>query len=363
MRRHIFDLARGLRDLGFVQSVAYSPAGADGAFLNGMSELERTGVTFVPFPLQHRVGLADVGAVYRLRGELRRLRPDVLHLHSSKAGAVGRLAAIGAFAGAVVYTPHAMGSHVGWHYGAVEWVLGRLTRATIVAVSPSEYDELRRWRVSSAARLRQITSGIDVEEVERLSRDGDVAPEPVDVSVCGRISRQKDPLTVARASARVISARPDTRFRWIGDGDMRVPFERVLARAGIRDHWSITGWVKSAYGYLAATRVLWLASLYESFGYATLEGMALGVPTIGTHVAGTRDLIVDGETGFLVPVGDASALAERTLTYLSDPSLQKSFSERARARCVRFTNSGMIRETAALYLLLHEGRTSGLQLP
>jgi len=218
-----------------------------------------------------------------------------------------------------------------------------------VAVSPSEYEDVQRWRVAPVERVRQITSGIDVDEVTTLSRHGKIAPDNVDVSVCGRITRQKDPLTIARASELVVRARPGTRFRWIGEGDMRPAFEHALCEAGIRDQWSITGWVKSAYSYVAATKLLWLASLYESFGYVTLEGMALGVPTIGTHVAGTMDLIVDGVSGFLVPVGDAAAIAERTLAYLADRHLQEAISQGALRRCTFFASSNMTHETAALY--------------
>jgi len=140
---------------------------------------------------------------------------------------------------------------------------------------------------------------------------------------------------------------------------MRTAFERELQTLGVRERWEITGWVGSAYGHMAASRLMWLPSRYESFGYVTLEAMALGVPTIGTRVAGTSDLIADGQNGFLVDVGDDEALASVTIRCLADDRLREALSVRARARADELSLAVMARETAAVYqsLLTPGGRT------
>jgi glycosyltransferase involved in cell wall biosynthesis len=143
----------------------------------------------------------------------------------------------------------------------------------------------------------------------------------------------------------------------VGDGDLRAAFERELQQLGVRKRWEITGWMDSPYGYLRASRLSWLASLYESFGYVTLEAMALGVPTIGTIVAGTRDLIAHGRNGFLVRVGDEESLATLTLRCLDDKPLRETLAANARATAEVMSSGVMVEQTADLYrMLLARGR-------
>lgn len=335
----------------------YSPGGADASFQSSIAELSRSGIRFEPCSMPHSVGLSDVSAVIRLRRLLGRLQPDLIHLHSSKAGALGRLAAMMGLRQPVVYTPHATGAHRGAPYALAERILGRLRTSACIAVAPSEVEDLERFRVTTRHRIHQITNGIDIARVRSLAEAQRV--EPVDITVCGRICEQKDPLTVAAAAAAVLRDRPQTTFRWVGDGELRATFEGELQRLNVSAQWEVTGWVERPYPYLAATRLVWLASRYESFGYVTLEAMSLGVPVIGTAVAGTRDLIIPEECGLLVGVGDHEALATETLRILSHEAIWLKLASGAERRAVAFSLRGMIEGTAQLYAaLLDRGRAA-----
>jgi len=335
---------RGLR-----QFLVYSPAGADSGLRAALDSLRDADVDVRECHIPHAVGFGDIAAVLRLRAILRATGPDVIHLHSSKAGAVGRLAVMAGMRQPVIYTPHATGAHLGWTYALAEWVLGRTRTDLCIAVSQSEGRDLRRFRVVPESRIREVVNGIDAEAVREFARGLNPPPASVDVTVCARVTSQKDPLAAAKASAHVLQVRPKTRFRWVGDGDMRDRFEAALRGLGIRSSWDITGWVENPYGYMMASRLLWLPSRYESFGYVTLEGMALGVPTIGTKVAGTMDLIMHGDSGYLVDPGDVQRLAAHTVECLDDRALLGRLSAGARARAEAMTVDKMVTGTLAAY--------------
>jgi len=111
---------------------------------------------------------------------------------------------------------------------------------------------------------------------------------------------QKDPCFMVEVSRRLLEGQPNLSFVWVGDGELRPHVYRALCIAGVANRWSITGWVDNPYPLLRHADVFALPSAYESFGYTTLEAMILGIPVVATDVAGSRDLVDHGVTGYLV---------------------------------------------------------------
>lgn len=274
----------------------------------------------------------DAGAVVAIRRLLRRWRPAIVHLHSSKAGAVGRLAAA-ATPARVVYSPHGwsfameVGSGARAAYRLIERAGARLCDR-IVNVSADEQRLAERAGIAGD-RCLTIENGIDVERFRRArarraaARDAlGVGDRALVVGLLGRLCPQKDPLTFV-AAARTIAARhPDAHFVLVGDGPLEDEVIAAIGRVGLRSQFHLPGWVQAPEDWLAGLDVGVLTSAWEAFGLAAAEYMAAGVPVVATAVGGLRGVIDDGRTGLLVPAHDPVAVAAAVLRIAADPALR-----------------------------------------
>jgi glycosyltransferase involved in cell wall biosynthesis len=352
VRRHVIDLVTGLHALGVRQGLVYSPEGADAAFWEGLERLQGMGVASFAVPMKREVDpRGDARAGRELARLVRRLRPRVLHLHSSKAGGIGRLAALAFPRVRVVYSPHASAANLAPVYGRIERFLGHVRTDRLVAVSASERDEIAALRYVPDRRLVRVDAGIDAADVEA----GAAGPPPVPLPegrllvAAGRMNEQKNPELLVEASRELLARFADLHVVWIGDGENREGVERMLDEAGIRRRWTITGWVANPFPVIGRAAVFALPSRYESFGYVTLEAMVLGKPVVSTAVAGSRDLVAAGETGYLVPPGEPHAFAEAVARVLRDPAHAEALGRAAAERARHFSRERMAAEVLEVY--------------
>ena len=270
-------------------------------------------------------------AVWSTRRLIRSLRPDIVHGHASVGGAVARLAAARTGA-ACVYTPHGLLPNRGVF--AAERILGRLTDA-FVAVSPSEAELVERRRLVPAGRVVVIPNGIETERVaepalDLRSRLGLAEGTPLVGSV-GRLARQKDPLLFVAACARLAEV-SDARFVLIGEGPLRAAAEREVEARSLGDRFLIVPGLQDAASVMGQLDVFVLPSRYEGAPYAPLEAMRAGTPVVLSDVVGNRDVVVDGESGLLVPPGDPVALAAAVMRIIEEDGLGEALAKAARVR-------------------------------
>lgn len=355
LRRYIVDLVTGLDARGLRQALVYSPHVADPATPDAVAALRALGVATFELPMARSVEpLRDALSAARLWALLRRMAPAVLHLHSSKAGGVGRLAA-SALGGAlgVVYTPHASAANLGRRYVAIERALGSLRTDRLVAVSASEHAELAALRVVRPAKLVRVDTGIPTDEIVRAAREPrppGLPPRGALVVAAGRMATQKNPLLLVRVSARLARAHPALHFVWAGDGELQGEVERDIAAAGLQDRWTLTGPLANPYPLLAAASVVALPSLYEGLPLVLLEAMALGRPVVATDVTGSRDAVISGVTGELVAPADEAGFAAAIARVTSDPALAARYGAAAARRAgTHFTRERMAAEMLEVY--------------
>nr|WP_175802222.1 glycosyltransferase [Burkholderia anthina] len=285
--------------------------------------------------------LHDLVGVVRLAQWLRSERPDVVHLHSSKAGVLGRVAArLGSGHARVIYSPHGLSflrSDVPRWQQRLYLTFEKLADSlggTVVACSLGELDELRRRVRARNARL--IENGVETDQVPRRTlRDDDRTV----VGMMGRASYQKNHEWFLAIAARL--ARPELEFVWIG-GEAGAAGQGAAVRC--------TGWVprSEALTAMAGLDLYVQTSRWEGMPLAVIEAQVAGIPAVVTNVIGNRDIVVHGTTGFI-----ASSLDEMTecVDRLSrDRALRESMADAAtRIATARFRVESKFRQWTSLY--------------
>ncbi|QXP91767.1 glycosyltransferase [Methylococcus capsulatus] len=189
----------------------------------------------------------------------------------------------------------------------------------VIVPSYGVFEDLVDMFGAQPGRLKVIYNGIDVCGVRRK------AEQPIELTKdrswivsASRFSSQKDFPTLLAAFKDVLAHRP-ARLVLVGDGELRQDIERIASDLGIREHVVMVGFRENPFPYMAQADIFVLSSFFEGFGNVIVEAMALGVPVVASDCpSGPAEIISDGENGFLVPVGDARALADRCVTLLSD---------------------------------------------
>lgn len=307
-------------------------------------------------PVDPRNGAAVVSLV-RL---VRRIRPDVVHTHSSIGGAVGRVAATVARTGAArVHTPHGLAR--GSLPRSVERLLGRVTDRVVV-VSAGERTELAALGIVPDDRLVMIANGIEPDPPAPVSLRVEAAiPDGPLIGFVGRLAAQKEPATFLRACAIVAARHPAARFVLLGDGPLRPAMDRLAGELGLDGRLHALRHLPDAAAHLGDLAVFVSTSAWEAGPYAPLEAMRAGVPVVLTDVTGNREVVTDGYDGLLVPVGDPAAVAVAVERLLHDTALAMRLAAAGR-RTVRqrFDVRATAAAHAALYRALSEsGRRGG----
>lgn len=312
-------------------------------------------VTVIGKPLKF-----DPGAMWKLVRMLRGRRPDVLHTWLAACNAYGRVAAQLAGVPVVVATERCADVWKGgvW-YSIDRWLARRTHRIVVNSQGVAKFYESRgiateRMSVICNGVESHRSNGIDGETVRR--RLG-FSPEHYVIGFAGRLAPQKRITDLIWAADILKVIRPNIRLVIAGDGPSRARLEQFAHDCHITDRVRFLGYRNDVAELLSALDVFWLGSAYEGMPNAVMEAMAAGLPVVATNIPGTNELVVDGETGYLVPVGDRAAFAQRTFTLMEDPELARRLGSAGRRRVAeQFSVERMVDQHARLYHELVEQR-------
>jgi glycosyltransferase involved in cell wall biosynthesis len=270
----------------------------------------------------------DNRAMRELRGHLEDGRYDLVHTHSAKAGALGRIAARRAGVPAVVHTFHGFPFHnfqslpVRRGLIAIERRLGRMTDYFLAAGTETAAEAVR-LRLAPPDRIRAFaTVPLDdslepvTPEARRHARALLGIPQDAKVvGTVGRLDSQKSPRDMVAAIAEL--ARPDVYMVWVGGGSLHAKTQQLVERRGLTKRFLLLGDRTDVPALLPAFDVFALSSLYEGLPCALVEAMTVGIPVVATAVNSMSEAIVSGRTGLLARPDDPRTLA-RALGYLLD---------------------------------------------
>jgi len=305
--------------------------------------------------------LRDVKTLRTLMAVIRRVRPHVVHTHTAKAGAVGRLAAILTGVPVVVHTFH---GHVlrGYFspaktevYRTIERGLARRTHR-LLTVTDRVRDELIALGVGRADQYTTVPLGFDLAPlVQAERRRGELRAElglgdaPL-VGIVARLVPIKAHEVFLAAAARIHAAQPAARFLVVGDGERRQALEQQVDVLGLRPVTHFLGWRADLDRLYADLDVVVLTSRNEGSPVALIEAMAAGVPVVSTAVGGVADVVADGTSGLLAAMDDDEAVARHVLTLLDDRDRAAAMGRNGRARVVAtYSADRLVADIEALY--------------
>lgn len=297
-------LAKGLRQRGWrVTMVALSGTGGYAA-----ADLRDAGVGFVS--LRMRKGLADPRGWIAFHRWLKEEQPDVLHAHLPHATWMARWSRVAAYVPVVIDTLHSshtgrMGRHAGY------W-LSRWLPDCVTAVSEAAASAHRSAGMVRTDRLNVLANGIDMHAWQPDAGMRDAMRAQLGLGdaflwlAVGRLEAVKDYPTLLQALARTTK---NTQLVVLGDGPKRQELIAMAARMGLEQKVCFVGFAPGVSQWMQAADGFVLSSRYEGLPMVVLEAGASGLPSVATDVPGTREAIVDGETGFLARAGDAQSLS------------------------------------------------------
>jgi glycosyltransferase involved in cell wall biosynthesis len=371
---HVVLLDAGLNRRLFQSTLVVGSLGAGEGDMHYFAE--QYGVTPVEIPSLGRdpSPLKDLKALFALVRLLRRIKPHVVHTHTSKAGFSGRIAARLSGVPVVVHTFHGHVFHGYFHplmsrlLVLTERILARGTTA-IIAVSEQVRRELAACGVAPLSRIRVVELGLPLEPFLGVKRPSNVLRAELCVGenvplvgVVGRLTRIKDHRTFLEAASLVSRERPDARFVIVGDGELAAELKLRAQREDLDGRVFFLGWRRQLAPIYADLDVVVVSSRNEGTPVSIVEGAAAGCPVVATRVGGVPDLIEHGFEGLLVSPGQPPALADAIARILREPEVGRRMASRARDKVrTRFAAQRMVADIENLYLELISRHTTLLQ--
>jgi glycosyltransferase involved in cell wall biosynthesis len=346
-------LARGLDPREFAVEVAFGP----GEPLD--REFAELGLPVHHLSLSRGLSpLVNLRGLWQVKRLLERGRYAALLTSCSLAGFVGRIAARLVGTPVVIHIIQVWASRP-WQplwrqrlYRQIERGLDRWTTHYVAASGAMaefgvQHGILKRESVEvifNAAELPPPAPG----SRSALRRELGIPDDAPLIGTLGRLEPQKGVEHFLAAALLVLKARPEARFLVVGQGPLQAKLEGQARELGIAHAVRFTGWRRDVAEVLNSLDVLALASLWEPFGIVLAEAMLAGLPVVATSVDGIPEVVAEGQTGWLVKVGDERALADRLLELIADPLRRQSFGQAGRARALTlFSVERMVRAYAA----------------
>ena len=304
--------------------------------------------------------IAQILYLARLHKIMKDRRPEIVHTFFFWSILYGRLLKL---AGTVKFLVENREDQ-GFDWGMHEYLLLRCTNHLpdkIICVSDAVKRVVMKREGIGESRIEVVNNGIDLQRGSSGMRDTTKRELGFDADhlVLGMVANYNRPVkgvgNFLDAIPAILSAVPSARFLFVGGGDEENALRGKARTLGIEPYVVFAGYKKDIQRYFEIMDVSVLTSFSEGLSLTLLESMACGIPVVATRVGGNPELVVEGETGYLVPVKDERMLVDRIVQLLSNPELRRSMGAEGKMRVER---KFRIQEVAGRYLDIYMGLTT-----
>lgn len=288
--------------------------------------------SFEQVEMTRAIGSSDLKAIKEVRALIKKYNPDIIYAHSSKAGAITRVADIG-LKNHCVYNPHGWAFNMRCSakkkamYTAIEKIAAPFCDK-IICISDAEKQSALDKKICREDKLQVIFNGVDIESYENgvhgtIKRiDLNIPEDAFVVGMVGRMSPQKAPDVFVKMAKHVKDEVPNAHFIIVGNGNQEDEIRKYAEDNGFSNSLHITGWVDNPMSYVELFDVACLLSRWEGFGLALPEYMMAGKPIVASRVDAIPNIIRNGENGLLVEVDDDIGTSKAVLRIYQEDGLK-----------------------------------------
>lgn len=342
---HVRDLSKGLKNEGHNVIVVSMGKGSV------TEELKKYGIRYIqlkhlvlPIHLYH-----DVRTIIEMRNLLKRIQPDLLAIHSSKAGIIGRI--VGKLVGIpTVFTAHGWAFTEGVpkrkrkRYRFFEYLAGKISQG-VITVSSYDYQLAVKEKVIPKEKMNIIYNGVpDVEELLRSIPNR----HPPKIMMVARFAFPKDHIQLIQALDKLQNLEWEVEF--VGDGPLREEVQKYVKQSPVANRITFLGDRTDVPERLSAAQIFVLISKLEGLPISIIEAMRSGLPVIASEVGGVGEVVENEHNGFTIPSGNIDILTERLAKLINNPSLREKMGNASRKKYEEsFTFETMKNETIQYY--------------
>ena len=315
---------------------------------------------FEQVKMDRAIGSNDLKAIGEVRRLIKRYNPDIVYAHSSKAGAIARVADIG-LKNHCLYNPHGWAFNMRCSakkkamYTAIEKIAAPFCDK-IICISDAEKQSALDKKICREDKLQVIFNGVDIEAYENgihgtvKRKDLNIPEDAFVVGMVGRISPQKAPDIFIKMAKHVKDKVSNAHFIIVGNGDQETEIKKYAKDNDFLDSLHITGWVDNPMSYVELFDVACLLSRWEGFGLVLPEYMMARKPIVASRVDAIPNIICDGENGLLVEMDDVVGASTAVLKlYLNNSLKSKLIDEGLKTVYKKFDVQRMTRETEKMF--------------
>jgi glycosyltransferase involved in cell wall biosynthesis len=362
-QQYIFDLLTNFKQ-NFELTVAFGEQGERGELARKIKEI---GISSYTMPHLKRTisPINDFLALIEIIKLIKKLKPDIIHLNSSKVSILGSLASLCVTRSKlyVIYTVHGwvfnepLSTYKKLFYKYAEKITA-LFKDKIICVSKLDYEIARNQLKISETKLILIHHGIRPinfksreEAQQKLLSQLQINKNNIVIGSIANLYKTKGIEYLIRAIKLLNDRGINAVAIVIGEGDERKSLENLIARNNLKNNFILAGKIDNAAKYILAFDIYVCSSVKEGFPYSILEAMQAGLPIVATNVGGTPEMITDGENGLLVEPQNSEKLAQRIRILIENNEIKNIISEQAKKNAKeKFGIEKMIEKTKEIYL-------------
>lgn len=368
VRKHVIDILENIDKDKFDIYFMYNFHRADSIMNEKIPDLINRGINLIKIEnMYNKIGIYDFVALKNIYRNLKIIKPDIVHCHSSKAGALGRIAARLAKVKFIYYTPHAyvfQNSKLSVIkksiYIHIEKLLSRCFTTKTINVSNGEKNYALNYNIDKEEKLKVIYNGVDCNFTstsknnyikDKLRKEFDISNKDLVIGVISRVDEQKDPKTFVNIAKVIVKKYANTKFLYIGDGDLYESIKSKIIDEKLEKSIIFPGFRKDTNDILSIFDIVLTTSFYEGMPYVLIESLSSGLPIVATNTIGNNEVAIDGENGLLFEVENVNEGIKKVSILVEDIGMRQKLGKNSLEKYnSTFTLKMMINSYENLYL-------------